>query len=151
MLFKQAARGDERIYATYQNVEVSSLTTGYAVALAQGASGASFNGTQACLASTAAFGRQVGWIGQAAYDIAPNAYGLVQVFGPVASVFISNVGSSLTLGTGAPMVPGALAGGLFCIAAPTWATGGFAFLILSNDLPAVSATGWASGFMRHGI
>jgi hypothetical protein len=34
MLFKQAALGDERIYATYKNVEASSLTTGYAVALA---------------------------------------------------------------------------------------------------------------------
>lgn len=149
MLFKHAALGDEKIFGTYQNVEASSLTTGYAVALATAS--ASFNGTQACLAGTAAFGRQVNWIGIAAKDIAPNAYGLVQMYGPVASVFISNVGSSLTLGVGAPMVPGALAGGLFCIAAPTWATGGFAFLVLSNDLPAVSATGWASGFMRHGI
>jgi hypothetical protein len=149
MLFKHAALGDERIFATYQNVEASSLTTGYAVAIA--VASASFNGTQVCLAGTAATGRQTSWIGIAARDIAPNAYGIVQLYGPVNSVFISNVGSSLTFGVGAAMVPGALSGGLFCIAAPTWATGGFAFLVLSNDLPAVSATGWVSGFMRHGL
>jgi hypothetical protein len=149
MLFKQAARGDERIYGTYQNVEASSLTTGYAVALAQAT--ASFNGTQACLAGTAAIGRQSNWIGQAAYDIAPNAYGLVQLYGAVASVFVSNVGTSITFGIGAWMVPSALPGGLFCISAPTFATSGFAFLTLSNDLPAVSAAGWVSGFMRHGL
>lgn len=151
MLFKQSARGDERIYATYQNVEASSLTTGYAVAVALGASGASFNGTQACLAGTAAIGRQSNWLGQAASDIAPNAYGLVQVYGPVNSVFISNVGTSLTFGVGAYLVPGALAGSLFCASAPTFANSGFAFMTCSNDLPAVSATGWVSGFMRHGL
>lgn len=149
MLFKQAARGDERVFVTYQNVEVSSLTTGYAVALAQAS--ASFNGTQACLAGTAAIGRQSNWMGIAAQDIAPNAYGIVQVFGPVASVFVSNVGSSITLNVGSWMVPGALSGGLFCVSAPTFANSGFAFLTWSNDLPAVSATGWGSGYMRHGL
>src|SRR5689334_3862261 len=97
MLFKHAARGDEKIYGTYQNVEASSLTTGYAVAIAQGTSGASFNGTQVCLAASGATGRQTGWIGIAAQDIAPNAYGIVQMFGPVASVFVSNVGTSITI------------------------------------------------------
>jgi len=149
MLFKQAARGDERIYATYQNVEASSLTTGYAVALAQGTSGASFNGTQACLAGSGAVGRQLGWIGIAAQDIAPNAYGLVQVYGAVASVFVSNAGTSITINSGDSCVPAALAGGVYCIAAPTWAASGFAVLVASNTLPAVSATGWMSGFMRH--
>jgi hypothetical protein len=149
MLFKQAARGDERIYATFKNVEASSLTTGYAVALAQAT--ASFDGTQACLAGTSAIGRQSNWIGIAAQDIAPNAYGIVQVFGPVASAFVSNVGTSITFGVGAWMVPGALAGGLFCVAAPTFANSGFAFLTASNDLPAVSASGWISGYMRHGL
>jgi len=139
MLFKQAARGDERIYGTYQNVEVSSLTTGYAVALAQAT--ASFNGTQACLAGTAAIGRQSNWIGQAAYDIAPNAYGLVQVYGPVASVFVSAVGTSLTFGVGAWLVPGAAPGGLFCISAPTFAASGFAFLTCSNDISGCSTAG----------
>lgn len=151
MLLKHAARGDEKIFATYQNVEASSLTTGFAVALALGTAGASFNGTQACLAGTAAVGRQTGWIGIAAADIAPNAYGLVQVYGPVASVFVSNVGSSITINPGDACVPGALSGGVFCIAAPTWAASGFAVILASNTLPAVSATGWMSGFMKHGL
>ena len=150
MLFKQAARGDERIYGTYQNVEASSLTTGYAVAIALGSSGASFNGTQACLAGTAATGRQTGWIGIAAYDIAPNAYGLVQVYGPVNSVFVSNVGTSITINPGDACVPGALSGGVFS-AVPTWLNSGFGVIVASNCLPAVSATGWMSGFMKHGL
>jgi hypothetical protein len=151
MLFKQAARGDERIYATYQNVEASSLTTGYAVALALGTAGASFSGTQACLAGTAAVGRQTGWIGIAAADIAPNAYGLVQVYGPIASVFVSNVGTSITINVGDACVPAALSGSVFSAAAPTWAISGFGVIIASNTLPAVSATGWMSGFMKHGL
>lgn len=149
MLMKHAAQGDERIFATYKNVEASSLTTGYAVALA--VASASFDGTQACLAGTAAAGRQSNWIGIAAKDIAPNAYGIVQMFGPVASVFISNVGTSITFGVGAYLVPGAQSGGLFCISAPTFATSGFAFCVCSNDLPTVSNSGWVSGFMRHGL
>jgi hypothetical protein len=150
MLFKQAAKGDERIYGTYQNVEASSLTTGYAVALAQGTAGASFNGTQVCLAGTAAAGRQTGWIGIAAQDIAPNAYGIVQMYGSVASVFVSNVGTSITLTPGDACVPGALAGSVFS-SVPTWLNSGFGVLIASNCLPAVSAAGWMSGFMRHAL
>lgn len=150
MLLKQAAQGDERIYITYKNVEASSLTTGYAVALAQGTAGASFDGTQACLAGTAATGRQTGWIGIAAKDIAPNAYGIVQVYGAVNSVFVSNVGTSITITPGDACVPAALAGGVFS-AVPTWLNSGFGVLIASNCLPAVSATGWMSGFMKHGL
>ena len=149
MLIKEAALGDERLYLTYKNVEASSLTTGYAVALAQGTSGASFDGTQACLAGTAATGRQTGWIGIAARDIAPNAYGIVQVYGPVNSVFVSNVGTSITINSGDACAPAALSGSVFCLAAPTWAASGFAVIVASNTLPAVSATGWMSGFMRH--
>jgi hypothetical protein len=148
MLFKHAAQGDERIYATYKNVEASSLTTGMLVALAQAA--ASFDGTQACLAGTAAVGRQQGWIGVASRDIAPNAYGIIQMYGPIASVYISNVGSSITFTTGDALVPGALAGGAFCIGAPTWAASGFGVIVCSaNGMNTVSATGWTSGFMRH--
>ena len=113
MLIKEAALGDERLYLTYKNVEASSLTTGYAVALAQGTSGASFDGTQACLAGTAATGRQTGWIGISARDIAPNAYGIIQVYGPVNSVFVSNVGTSITINTGDACVPAALSGACF--------------------------------------
>lgn len=150
MLIKHAARGDERIYTTYQNVEASSITTGYAAALALGTAGASFNGTQACLAGSGAAGRQTGWLGIASADIAPNAFGLIQQYGPVASVFISNVGTSITINVGDPLVPGAQAGSLFS-GAPTYAASGFAFLVASNTAAAVSASAMISGFMRHGI
>jgi hypothetical protein len=151
MLFKQAALGDEKWFGTYKNVEASSLTTGYLVALA--AAAASFNATNVCLAGTAATGRQINWIGVAAQDIAPNAYGLVQTGGLCASVFLSNVGTSLTITLGDAMVPGALAGGAFC-AVPTWLNSGFAALIcvsFGGSLGAVSSAGYASAYMKHGL
>ena len=148
MLFKQAALGDERIFGTYKNVEASSLTTGYLVALA--AAAASFDGTQVCLAGTAATGRQINWIGVAAKDIAPNSYGLVQQAGLCASVYLSNVGTSITITLGDACVPGALAGGAFS-AVPTWANAGFACLIAVSMPAAVSAAGYMSAFMKHGL
>ena len=151
MLFKQAAFGDERIFGTYQNVEASSITTGYAVALA--AAAASFNGTQACLAGTAATGRQINWIGIAAKDIAPNAYGLVQQYGLCASVYLSNAGTSVTITLGDACVPGALAGGLYS-AVPTWLNSGFACVIavsFQGSFGALSTAGYMSGFMKHGM
>ncbi len=149
MLFKQAARGDERIYQTVKCVEASSLTTGYAVAIC--AATASFDGTQAVMAASGSALLKNMWLGIASQDIASNAYGIVQVYGPVASVFVSNVGTSITINVGDACAPGALSGGVFCLAAPTWAASGFAVLVASNTLPAVSATGWMSGFMKHGL
>ena len=146
MLFKHAAQGDEKIFGTYKNVEASSLTTGYAVALA--AAAASFDGTNACLAGTAATGRQINFIGIAARDIAPNAYGIVQHFGLCASVFISNVGSSITITLGDACVPGALAGGVFS-AVPTWLNSGFGVVIAVSCPAAVSAAGYMSGFVKR--
>jgi hypothetical protein len=148
MLWKQAALGQEVGYGVYKNVEASSLTTGYAVALA--AAAASFDGNNACLAGTAATGRQINWIGIAKSDIAPNAYGLVQQYGYCASVFISNTGTSVTITLGDACVPGALAGGVGS-AVPTWANSGFACVIAISTPAAVSAAGWMSGFIKHGI
>jgi hypothetical protein len=150
MLFKQAALGDERIFGTYKNVEASSLTTGYLVALATAA--ASFDGTQACIATSADVGRKTTWLGVAAKDIAPNAYGLVQQYGLCASVYLSNVGTSLTITLGDACVPG-ITGGAFC-AVPTWANAGFAALIcvsFGGSLGAISSAGYMSAFMKHGL
>lgn len=151
MLFKQAAQGDEKIFATYKNVEASSLTTGYLVALA--AAAASFNGTNACLAGTGNTLRQTSFLGVAVSDIAPNAYGLVQQYGLCASVFLSNVGTSVTITIGDALVPGALAGAAFC-AVPTWLNSGFGALIavsFGGSLGALSSTGYTSAFMKHGL
>lgn len=149
MLFKSAAQGDERAFGTYRCVEASSLTTGYLAALRIGTN-ASFNGTNVVMAKSGNTGDLPGFLGVAAQDIASNAYGLVQVYGPVASVFLSNVGSSLTVNVGDPMVPGAVAGGAFS-GAPTYANGGFCFVIASNTPAAISAASYISGFVRHGL
>jgi hypothetical protein len=148
MLFKHAAQGDEKIFGVYKNVEASSLTTGWCVALA--AAAASLDGTQACFAGTAATGRQINFLGIAAKDIAPNAYGIVQQYGLVASVYISNTGTSVTITLGDACVPGALAGGAFC-AVPTWLNSGFAAMIAISCPTATSAAGYMSAFMKHGI
>lgn len=151
MLWKQAALGDEKAFGTYKNVEASSLTTGYLVALA--AAAASFNGTNAALAGTGNTLRQTTFLGVAVSDIAPNAYGLVQQYGLCASVFLSNVGTSLTITIGDALVPGALAGGAFC-AVPTWLNSGFGALIavsFGGSLGALSATGYTSAWMKHGV
>lgn len=146
MLWKHAALGDERGFATYLNVEASSLTTGYGAALA--AAAASFDGTKVCLSGSGATGRQTGFIGIAARDIAPNSYGLLQVFGPCASVFISNVGTSITITLGDACVPGALAGGFFS-SVPTWLNSGFGVVVAISTPAAVSAAGYMTGFVRH--
>jgi hypothetical protein len=146
MLFKHAALGEEKVFGVFQNVEVSSFTTGYGVAYAVAA--ASFDGTKAIFASSAAAARQLHWVGIASKDISPNAYGPIQMFGMCASVFISNVGTSVTINTGDSLVPGALAGGLFCIAAPTWAASGFGVVVACSVNPAISAQGWVSGFVK---
>lgn len=149
MLWKQAARGDERGYGTWQCVEASSLTTGYLAALRIGTNG-SFNGSNVVMADSDNAPDLPGFIGVAAQDIPSNTYGLIQVFGPVASVFISNVGTSLTVNVGDPLVPGKAGGGAFS-GAPTYANSGFCFIIASNTPAAISAAGYLSGFIRHGV
>jgi len=146
MLFKHAARGDERAFITVQGVEASSLTLGYLVAVRVGTN-ASFDGTQAVLADSGNAVDLPGFLGVAAQDIVANGFGIIQNLGPAASVWISNVGTSLTINVGDALVPGALAGGGFS-AAPTYANAGFRFVIASNVAPAVSATAYVSGYVR---
>lgn len=146
MLFKQASRGDEKIFVTVKNVEASSLTTGYGVAIRVGTA-ASFDGTNAVLAASGNASDLPGFLGVAAQDIASNAYGLVQTGGFAASVLLSNNGSSLTIATGSPCVPGALAGGFWSLA-PTYAASGFRYILASNMPVTTSATGYLSGWIR---
>lgn len=140
MLFKTAAYGDEKAFMTVQNIGAQSMTTGNPVVLAQAA--ASFNGTQALVYVSS--GGQ-GFIGVAYKDIAGNAYGLIQNLGPTASVLLSNVGTSITINIGDPLVPGP--GGFFS-AAPTYLNSGFKYVIASNVPAAVSGSAYASGYIR---
>ena len=134
-----------KLYLPVRSQQGASLTTGYAVALAIG--GASFQGNNAVLPASGTAGNLPGFIGVARADIADTEYGLVLCWGFGASVRYSNVGTSLTINQGDPLVPGAAAGGLFSLA-PTYAASGFKFVLASNVPAAISATGYMSGLLR---
>lgn len=149
MLWKQAALGDERGFLTIKNVEASSITTGMLVALRLGTT-ASFDGTQAVRAASGNASDLPGFIGVAVKDIPSNQYGLVQCYGNTASVFVSVVTTSITLTAGDPLIPGAAAGGV-ASGAPTYANGGFNWVICSNPPTATlsqAAPLYVSGFVR---
>ena len=138
MLWKHAAFGDERAYMTVKNVEASSMTTGYLVAICVGNS-ASFDGTQAVMPASGTAGNLPAFVGVAFRDIASNTYGLVQTYGPCGSVAFSNQGTSITINVGDPLVPGAAKGTATSLA-PTYANSGFKYILASNTAAAVSAT-----------
>lgn len=129
----------DKVFVNVLNVGGATMTTGRAVAYQAVASN---NGVNAVLSQAA--GTLTGFIGVASRDIAPNAYGLVQVGGFVNSVLISNVGTSITINAGDPLVPGPAG---FFSAAPTYANAGFRYLLASNVPPAVSAAAYASGLI----
>lgn len=130
----------EKVFINVKNVEGATITTGLPVAYAQGTS---MDGVSAVVANAAA--DYPGFIGVAVKDIANNDYGQVQIAGYVDSVLISNVGSSVTIAVGSPLVPAA--GGFFS-AAPTYANSGFRWIAAQNVPVAVSAAGYASGLIR---
>lgn len=149
MLFKQAARGDERGFLTIKNVEATSITTGQGVALRIGTS-ASFDGTSAVRATSATASDLPGFLGVAVQDIPSNAFGLVQCFGNCASVLISNQNTSITIASGDPLIPSPLAGA-FASAVPSYAASGFGWVIASNaptNTTSQAAPLYASGFVR---
>lgn len=149
MLFKQAARGDERAFVTVKNVEASSLTTGMGVALRLGTA-ASFDGSSAVRAASGTTADLPGFLGVAVQDIPSNAFGLVQTYGNCLSVLISQQNTSITINTADPLIPGPLAGG-FASGAPTYAASGFGYVIASNvptNTTSQAAPLYASGFVR---
>lgn len=149
MLFKQAALGDERAFMTVKNVEATSITTGMGVALRLGTT-ASFDGTSSVRAASGNAGDLPGFLGVATKDIPSNQYGLVQIFGNTASVFLSVVATSITVTAGDPLIPGAAPGG-FISGAPTYAASGFGWVIASNA-PTITLSNaaplYCSGFVR---
>lgn len=140
MQFRQLNRdGAENVFRTVYNQEGATITTGRAVGLVN----TSTDGVAAIMPNAAA--EYAGFIGVAMEDIPNNDYGLVQISGFVASVLLSNVGTSITINAGDPLVP-APAG--FFSGAPTYANSGFKFLFASNVPPAVSAASYASGLIK---
>lgn len=146
MLIQGVNRTDaEKVFLIATNVDADSITTGYATAYA--VAGNSFDGANVVKAASGTAANLPGFVGVADEDIASNGVGRIQAFGFAASVFISNEGTSITINQGDPLIPGAQAGGLTS-AVPTYADSGFGFILASNVPVAVSATGYASGFVR---
>lgn len=144
MQITRVSRGDkngDNVYISINNVSGQTITTGWPVAYAISNSADGLN--TAVLATTA--GVQPGFLGVAVQDIANNDIGRVQIAGFVNSVLLSNVGTSLTINAGDPLVPGPAG---FFSAAPTYVNSGFRWLFASNVPPAVSAASYASGLMK---
>ena len=149
MLFKQTAQGDERAFMTVKNSAGSSITLGYAVALAISGT-ASFDGTQVVLAASGTAANLPGFLGIAATTIPNTSYGIIQIYGNIASVLVSNMGTSITLTAGDPLIPSTVAGALFS-AVPTYAASGFNWVICSNppsNTLSQAAPLYVSGFGR---
>lgn len=141
MLFQRVNRNDpEKVDIMIENVEGATITTGLPVGLALGASN---DGVKAVIADSA--GDMPGFIGVALRDIPANAFGLVRIAGFVNSILLSNVGTSITINAGDPLVP-SVAG--FASAAPTYANSGFRWIAASNVPVAISAAAYASGLIR---
>lgn len=130
----------EKVYIGIKNVEGATMTVGLPVAYVLGTSN---DGVNAVIANAA--GDYPGFIGVVVKNIANNDYGQVQISGFVNSILLSNVGSSITINAGDPLVPAAAG---FFSAAPTYANSGFRWIAASNVPVAVSAAAYASGLIR---
>lgn len=130
----------EKVFINVKNVEGATITAGLPVAYVLGTSN---DGINAVIANAA--GDYPGFIGVAVRDIANNDYGQVQTAGFVNSILLSNVGSSVTVNAGDPLVPSPAG---FASAAPTYANSGFRWIAASNVPVAISAAAYASGIIR---
>lgn len=133
--------GAEKVFISVKNVEGATITVGLPVGYALGA--ASNDGIQAVIANAAA--DYPGFMGIAVQDIPNNEYGRIQIAGYVGSILLSNVGTSITINAGDPLVPSPAG---FFSAAPTYANSGFKWLTAQNVPVAVSAAAYASGLLR---
>ncbi|MBP6994465.1 hypothetical protein KBB12_04455 [Candidatus Woesebacteria bacterium] len=131
----------EKVYISVKNVEGATMTVGLPIGYALGA--ASNDGVQAVISNAAA--DFPGFMGIAVEDIPNNEYGRIQIAGFVGSILLSNVGTSITINAGDPLVPSPAG---FFSAAPTYANSGFKWLQAQNVPVAISAAGYASGLLR---
>lgn len=130
----------EKVFINVKNAEGATITTGLPVGYALGTSN---DGIKAVICNAA--GDKPGFIGVAVSDIPNNEYGSVQIAGYVASVLLSNVGTSITVNVGDPLVPGPAG---FASAAPTYANSGFRWLAAQEVPAAISAAAYCSGLIR---
>ena len=146
MLIHQINRSDaERVLIMVKNVDGSgSITTGMGVNLVQ--AGASIDGIGAIRSTAATI---EGFCGVAKQDIAINGFGLVTAWGYAASVYISNVGSSITITRGDILKPGAVAGSFFSsLTDEAMSTLLYRYVIAADTTVAVSALNWQQGVVK---
>jgi hypothetical protein len=137
--------GSAKLFLPVFNCTGAGMSAGQLTAYPLAGNSMNANGVVLPASGTAA--NLPGFNGVLPFDIATTVYGETQCWGFASSVLISNVGSSLTLGQGAPIVPGAVAGSGFSLT-PTYAASGFKYISDSNDLVAISAVGYISGIVR---
>jgi predicted regulator of Ras-like GTPase activity (Roadblock/LC7/MglB family) len=130
----------EKVFISVKNVEGATITAALPVAYALVTSN---DGISATIANAAA--DYPGFLGVAVRDIPNNDYGQVQIAGYVASILLSNVGTSITINAGDPLVPSPAG---FFSGAPAYANSGFRWIAASNVPVAVSAAAYASGIIR---
>lgn len=130
----------EKVFMNVKNVEGATITAGLPVAFALGVSN---DGVNAVIANAAA--DYPGFLGVATRDIANNDYGQVQISGFVGSILLSNVGTSITINQGDPLVPSPAG---FFSGAPTYANSGFRWIAANGVPAAVSAAAYISGLIR---
>lgn len=141
MLFQRVNRNEpEKIFISVTNVQGATITTGLPVSLSPAA--ASFDGVNAVKADAA--GDYPGFVGIAKEDIANNDVGLVQVYGYVNSIYLSNAGTSITITALDPIVP-APAG--FFSAAPSYANSGLKTVLIA-ETATVSAASYVKGLIK---
>lgn len=117
----------EKVWTVIRNVNADSITTGMGVRYVGGspAENVSADGIQAVKMTVAADPNMLNFVGIAVQDIPADGYGLVQNYGVVDSVMLSNTGTSVTIGTfgginSTVLRPGAAAGTFTSAAAATW-------------------------------
>ena len=126
MLFKRISRATaETVFLVAKNVSGSTITAGYSVVFDVGASVDGVRVTQGSAADLGAYA------GVADQDIANDAYGLLQVYGYRAAVYIKHAADSSTYSAGSGLDPTAA---LWSLAPATVATGDKQFAFLCEDL-----------------
>jgi len=152
MFSHQVNRKDaDKVFTVVHNVNGDVMTTGVGVRYVGGVVGevVSTDGIQ-CVKTSATAGDFSNFAGIASQDIADNDYGLVQNWGYVDSIMMSNEGTSITCGIFDGDRPLNLAGGLFTSHHPTGqalSTYGWKY-VQQWDTVGVSGLAWAKGFVR---
>lgn len=142
----QAVNRNDVEYArvAFKNVSGGgSITTGYGLQLIQSA--ASFDGLS-CTPSTAAAIKN--FHGIVVRDTPINGFGKATAYGYVASVVISNVGTSITVTAGDTLIPGAVAGTFFSSVTDAAMTTILNKYVVAGATANISALNWVSGFVR---